>query len=100
MKKTVFLIIFMASQISLLNISYADEKEAVDEITKQVNNKVITEELKKYKMVEKTGTKIEICIQAQMVTQAYLQAGNEEKYKEWHDTQESDCYLAGLSNDQ
>ena len=49
---------------------------------------------KRSEMVERTGSRGEICDARKGVADAYLQAGNEEKYRWWHMMAESSCLLA------
>lgn len=54
------------------------------------------EEVKKYEIVERQtandGFRYKaLCPQARAVESAYLEEGNEAKYKEWHLTAELDC---------
>jgi hypothetical protein len=53
---------------------------------------------KRYEMVERTGTKGELCAAGREVAEAYLRAGDEKKYREWHTTSGVQCQLAELTS--
>lgn len=52
---------------------------------------------KRYEMVERTGSRGEICEAGKTVVDAYLKAGNEKKYKWWHSISDINCLNAELS---
>ena len=61
-----------------------------------VNNAVITEMIDQYNLVKKDGSKMEICVQAETVQAAYLQAKDEDQYKHWREIASQDCTAAGM----
>ena len=48
----------------------------------------------RYQMVERNGTKGELCRAAQVVAEVYLQAKNEERYGYWRNIASMRCQLA------
>ncbi|PPK72650.1 hypothetical protein B0F88_10383 [Methylobacter tundripaludum] len=64
----------------------------MQEITNQVANDAVTQ----YGIAKRNGTAIDICVQAGMVTAAYLQAKDEANYQKWKQTQQADCDSAGM----
>lgn len=52
---------------------------------------------KRYEMVERTGTKGELCEAGRAVAETYLRSGDEEKYKLWHLTSGIECQNAELA---
>jgi len=68
-------------------------KKTVDDIYGQVSRDAVTQ----YKMVKRNGaTPVEVCVQAGMVSTAFLQAKDELNYKRWADQERSDCAKAGM----
>lgn len=61
-----------------------------------IHAKVAKDAEEQYRMVEKSGTKTDLCVRAGMVAEAYLQAKNSEKYDLWKTTQKADCMAAGV----
>jgi len=61
-----------------------------------VENKVADDAVKKYDIAKRSGTKMDICVQAGLVSAAYLEAKNEDKYREWKAIERADCVAAGL----
>lgn len=51
---------------------------------------------KRYQMVERNGSKGELCIAAREVENAYLRAGNEKQYGDWHLVATQRCQSAEL----
>lgn len=51
---------------------------------------------KRYEMVKRTGSRGEICDAGKAVADAYLKAGNEDRYKWWHSISGIDCANAQL----
>ena len=49
---------------------------------------------RQYEMVEKTGNKAEICKAAKKVEQAYLEAGNQQRYSDWRLRRDINCLTA------
>lgn len=52
---------------------------------------------KRYEMIKRTGTKGELCDAGREVAEVYLQAGNDEKYQDWHLRSDIECQLADLT---
>jgi len=61
-------------------------------IEKQVANDAVTQ----YNIAARNGTSMDNCVQAGMVTDAYLQAKDEPNYKTWKDREARDCNAAGV----
>lgn len=49
-----------------------------------------------YEIAKRQGDKMQICVQAGMVSAAHLQAKDEANYSKWKDIQDVDCQAAGL----
>lgn len=58
--------------------------------------KVINDSIDQYNITKRGGNAIEICVQAGMVSAAFLQAKDEAGYKKWKDIEKKDCKKAGM----
>lgn len=57
---------------------------------------VVQDTVDQYNIAKKQGDAMQICVQAGLVSAAYLQAKNQEKYNEWKSIEKADCRVAGL----
>lgn len=64
--------------------------------TQQIFTKVSNDAVRQYEMVKRQGDPIQICVHAQQVAAAYLQAQDEVGYSQWSATAKSDCKRAGV----
>lgn len=64
----------------------------LDDIYKKVSNDAVDQ----YQIAKRQGDPIQICVQAGLVSAAYLQEKNEAAYDQWKTTQKQDCVRAGL----
>ena len=67
-----------------------------EQITKDINQQVISDTLQQYNIVKANGTKIDACVRAGLVAEAYLQAKDERNYQYWKDIEWADCDDAGV----
>ncbi|MCK5022062.1 MAG: hypothetical protein KAR54_02340 [Candidatus Pacebacteria bacterium] len=65
-------------------------------IMDDIYKKVSMDSVEQYRIAERQGDKIQICVQAGFVAAAYLQEQNESSYQEWKDIEQKDCAKAGL----
>lgn len=72
------------------------EKQAANNLQK-IHNQVANDAVKQYEIAKRNGSPIDVCVQAGMVSAAYLQAKDETNYPRWKQTEKSDCERAGLS---
>jgi len=49
-----------------------------------------------YEIAERQGDKMQICVQAGLVSAAYLQAKNESSYRNWKYIENTACKQAGV----
>jgi hypothetical protein len=63
---------------------------------KKIENQVATDFVDQYNIAKRQGDVMQVCIQAGIVTAAYLQAKNEESYQHWKRVEAVDCERAGL----
>lgn len=69
---------------------------AVDAQMDSAYNKVSSDMVAQYEIAKKQGDAMQTCVQAGMVSAAYLQAQDEAKYNEWKATEKADCKAAGI----
>ena len=51
---------------------------------------------KQYEMAERSGDRMQMCVQAGMVAAAYMQANDDAGYRRWSAKESSDCRAAGV----
>lgn len=61
-----------------------------------INTQVAQDAMDQYQIAVKGGNKAQICVQAQMVSAALLQAKEEDLYLKWVDTEKQQCARAGI----
>ena len=61
-----------------------------------ISRDVAADAVAQYRMVEKTGSKMDKCVQAGLVAAAYLQAQDQWNYENWHLIERGDCLAAGV----
>lgn len=61
-----------------------------------INKKLAQSAVQQFNMTVKTGSIIDICVQASVVEAAYLQAKDETNYQEWHKLKALACKKANL----
>lgn len=61
-----------------------------------IYNKVATDAVAQYEIAARQGDKIQICVQAGLVSAAFLQAKDEANYQTWKATEKNVCTRAGL----
>lgn len=69
---------------------------AVDAQMDSTYDKVSEDMVTQYEIAKKQGDAMQTCVQAGMVSAAYLQAQDEAKYNEWKATEKEDCKAAGI----
>ncbi len=78
--------------IALLGGGYWFFKPDMGDIERQVAEDAVAQ----YEIAKRGGDKMQTCVQAGMVSAAYLQAKDEEKYNEWKATEKMDCRAVGM----
>jgi len=110
-------IIFAGSSFALgyaIESKKAEIRESLEKLTRQfaspnqsaetdsppaldgIYAKVASDAVNQYSTVKRSGTAIDRCVQAGVVSAAFLQANDEENYKVWTQTQQKDCSSAGM----
>lgn len=59
-------------------------------------SKVATDAVAQYEIAARQGDKIQICVQAGLVSAAFLQAKDEANYQAWKATEKNACTRAGM----
>lgn len=62
----------------------------------KLEDQVAIDSVNQYNIAKRQGDPIQICVQAGMVTAAYLQAKDEANYQAWKRTEAQDCKRAGV----
>jgi hypothetical protein len=71
------------------------EHEAAREMG-QIEDQVAADSVVQYGIAKRNGSAIDVCVQAGMVSAAYLQAKDEPHYRQWKKTEDDDCKKAGM----
>ena len=66
--------------------------QKLDEIKKQVSADFVQQ----YQIAKQQGDKIQICVQAGLVSAGYLQEHNSSEYSKWKAIESEDCAKAGM----
>lgn len=72
------------------------EKQVADEMQK-IEKQVALDAEKQYEIAKNQGDKMQIYVQASLVSAAYLQAKDEYNYQKWKSIEESAAREAGMS---
>ena len=62
-----------------------------------VNHSVNNSFEDQYNLAKQGGDKMQICVQAQLVVQGYLQSNDQENYKKWKTIEANDCGASGYT---
>jgi hypothetical protein len=62
-----------------------------------LENKVASDSVTEYGIAKRNGSPMDICVQAGLVSAAYLQAKDEANYQKCKRTETDDCKAAGIS---
>lgn len=71
------------------------EKQAASDL-RQIQNQVAGDAVQQYEIAKREGNAIQTCVQAGLVSAAYLQAQDEPSYKRWKKVESDDCRRAGI----
>ncbi|EGW22135.1 hypothetical protein [Methylobacter tundripaludum] len=58
--------------------------------------KAISDSLERYEIVKRSGTPMDICVQATVITSSYLNAKDEPNFIQWKKIKKDDCSRAGV----
>jgi hypothetical protein len=62
----------------------------------EIYQKVARDAEDQYRISLTSGDKIQICVQAGLVSASHLQAKNDEAYRRWKSIEDADCTAAGM----
>lgn len=65
-------------------------------MVQQISDKVASDAMTQYRMAQRSGSPMDVCTQAMMVSSAYLQAKNEPEYAAAKTREKADCAKAGF----
>ena len=68
----------------------------VERDMQQIHNQVALDAVAQYNIAKQSGSSIDACVQAGLVSAAYLQAQDQASYARWKDVEKADCRRAGL----
>lgn len=75
----------------LLGCSSAEQRES-----EELHQHVIEDALSQYEAIKNSPDKLEVCVYAGMVTEAYQQAKMQKEATEWKAIEDADCKKAGI----
>ncbi len=88
-------VIYMVASCSIWLADGGYEKQ-VNTSMQQITDKVATDAVQQYNIAKRQGDPVQICVQAGLVSAAYLQAKDEANYQVWKATERNDCRRAGM----
>jgi hypothetical protein len=71
------------------------EKQAAKDM-QQITNQVAQDQVAQYNIAKRNGDAMQICVQAGMVSAAFLQSNDEPNFNKWKAVEKQDCAAAGL----
>lgn len=77
-------------------VSGGFEKQVSNNID-NIYQKVASDAVIQYDIAKRSGTTMDACIRAGIVSAAYLQAKDEANYSQWKQQESKDCAKAGIS---
>lgn len=89
-------ILLFVGFLFLISIGEEANKEATSDFINDIHKQVSVDAVDQYNIAKRQGDKIQICVQAGIVSASYLQEKNEAKYNEWKAIEKSDCVSAGI----
>ncbi len=94
MKRTLLLL----ATLSVMSCGEIEEAQDnyVEHEMQRIENKVAEDAVKEYEIAKRQGDKMQIYVQASLVSAAYLQANDEENYKKWKDIEKQAASDAGM----
>ena len=92
------IIVIIGLVIAWAFISSLSDKPATSAASteQQVYDKVVNDAVEQYQIATRQGDKMQICVQASLVSAAYLQAKDEVNYNEWKKIEKVRCETAGI----
>ncbi|OQW95050.1 MAG: hypothetical protein BWK79_03690 [Beggiatoa sp. IS2] len=91
---TVIFVVILVAIFILPNFTMKINQQATEQL-KKINNQVAIDAVNQYNIAKQHGDLIQICVQAGLVTAAYLQAQDTINYGRWKDIEMVDCTNSG-----
>ena len=82
-------------QAEVKRIMREAEKEG-DRMMKDIEKEVARDAEEQYRIAKKSGSPMDVCIQAKSVSAGWLQAKHEANYAKWKKIEKADCKAAGF----
>lgn len=73
-----------------------EQQEEQRQAFENIPNRVAADVVAQYEMAKRQGDPMQVCVQAGMVSAAWLQAKNEAQYRAAKATEKADCARAGM----
>ena len=93
--KTAIVVLVIFVFIILYIFGGSTEKQTASTMN-DIYKKVSADAVDQYNIANRQGDKIQICVQAGLVSAAYLPEKNESSYQNWKAIQKTDCQRAGI----
>ncbi|MEI6480299.1 MAG: hypothetical protein WCO12_02140 [bacterium] len=65
--------------------------------TENINKQVSSDVVQQYEIAKRQGDKVQICVQAGLVSAVFLQGKDEASYQQWKAIEKADCSSAGIN---
>lgn len=79
-----------------IGIMLGTSEDAVNNQMQEISDKVAQDSVQEYEIAKRQGDKMQACVQAGMVSAAFLQAHDEINYNKWKAVEKADCKAAGM----
>lgn len=88
----------MAAMFTLLGCDTAQDaaQNAQGDLTDYVISSGAKDQIEVYEIAKKNGDNMQTCTQAMVIAQMFLQAKDEDSWKDWKAKEKEDCKAAGL----
>ena len=70
--------------------------KSVQDSVQKIENQVAKDSVNQYHIAKNQGDPMQVCVQAGLVSAAYLQAEDTQNYNKWKAIEKSDCQAAGI----
>jgi hypothetical protein len=93
----------LVSILGVLGVAYyftigrENQQQAVTNTMADIEHKVANDAVAQYGIAKRQGDAMQVCVQAGMVSAAWLQAKDETQYGQWKAVEKADCARAGLA---
>ena len=95
-RNIIAIVVFIVFVFFVLYVFGGSTEKQASSTMNDIYKKVSADAVAQYKIAERQGDKIQICVQAGLVSAAYLQEQNESSYRNWKEIEKIDCRNAGM----